>query len=111
MGAGTPADDGGAVLRPPRPPKMLTDGSAGEDYGDRTARFEGVLFSSGLAHVRANDVGFLYRLRHRSLPAPQTSGPCQNHRMSVLRGCVNRVIGRTRGRRLWNRAERSRVAS
>ena len=69
MGAGTPADDGGAVLRPPRPPKMLTDGSAGEDYGDRTARFEGVLFSSGLAHARATTWAFLYRLRHRSLPA------------------------------------------
>jgi len=68
-----------------------------------------VLFSSGLAHVRANDVSFLYRLRHRSLSAPQTSGPCQNHRASALRGCVNRVIGRTRGRRLWNRAERSGV--
>ena len=27
---------------------MLTGGSAGEGYGDRTARFEGVLVSSGL---------------------------------------------------------------
>jgi hypothetical protein len=48
---------------------MLTGGSAGEGYGDRTARFEGVLFSSGLAHARATTWAFLYRLRHRSLPA------------------------------------------
>ena len=49
-----------------------------------------------------------------SLAASQPVGasnirPVPKPRASALRGCVNRVIGRTRGRRLWNRAERSGV--
>jgi len=39
---------------------MLTGGSAGEGYGDRTARFEGVLFSSGLGPRSHQDVGLSF---------------------------------------------------
>jgi hypothetical protein len=78
---------------------MLTGGSAGEGYGDRTARFEGVLFSSGLAHAhaRAATWAFLYRLRHRSLPAIKR--PARAQKANCVPALVAAATPRARPRR------------
>src|SRR3979490_938401 len=69
---------------------MLTGGSAGEGYGDRTARFEGVLFSSGLAWPgprSRHDVGLSLSLAASQPTGDQTSGPRLESQLRAGIGC------------------------